>query len=55
MKLKDYRLLVTPTSNGKNDHRLKTVLEALEGEAALYKALQSGQLKSAGQFFKTKG
>jgi D-3-phosphoglycerate dehydrogenase len=32
MNLKDYRLLVTPTSYGKNDPRLKTELEALVGE-----------------------
>ena len=32
MNLKDYRLLVTPTSYGKNDVRLKTELEAQVGE-----------------------
>ncbi|MCX6056190.1 MAG: phosphoglycerate dehydrogenase [Chloroflexi bacterium] len=32
MNLKEYRLLVTPTSYGKNDSRLKTELEALVGE-----------------------
>ncbi len=32
MKLKDCRLLVTPTSYGKNDSRLKTELEAQVGE-----------------------
>jgi D-3-phosphoglycerate dehydrogenase len=32
MNLKDSRLLVTPTSYGKNDPRLKTELEALVGE-----------------------
>jgi len=32
MDLKDCRLLVTPTSYGKNDSRLKTELEALVGE-----------------------
>lgn len=32
MELKDCRLLVTPTSFGKNDPRLKTDLEALVGE-----------------------
>lgn len=32
MNLKDCRLLVTPTSYGKNDPRLKTELEALVGE-----------------------
>jgi D-3-phosphoglycerate dehydrogenase / 2-oxoglutarate reductase len=32
MDLKKARLLVTPTSYGKNDHRLKTELEALVGE-----------------------
>ncbi|HZW05237.1 MAG TPA: phosphoglycerate dehydrogenase [Anaerolineaceae bacterium] len=32
MELKDCRLLVTPTSFGKNDSRLKTDLEALVGE-----------------------
>jgi D-3-phosphoglycerate dehydrogenase len=32
MELKDCRLLVTPTSYGKNDSRLKTELEALVGE-----------------------
>jgi D-3-phosphoglycerate dehydrogenase len=33
MNLKDCRLLVTPTSYGKNDSRLKTELEAQVGEA----------------------
>jgi len=32
MNLKDCRLLVTPTSYGKNDARLKTELEAQVGE-----------------------
>lgn len=32
MDLKKSRLLVTPTSYGKNDPRLKTELEALVGE-----------------------
>ena len=32
MNLKDFRLLVTPTSYGKNDSRLKTELEAQFGE-----------------------
>ena len=32
MNLKEYRLLVTPTSYGKNDTRLKTELEAQVGE-----------------------
>ena len=32
MDLKKCRLLVTPTSYGKNDSRLKTELEALVGE-----------------------
>ena len=32
MNLKECRLLVTPTSYGKNDPRLKTELEALVGE-----------------------
>ncbi|MFH1524422.1 MAG: phosphoglycerate dehydrogenase [Chloroflexota bacterium] len=32
MNLKDYRVLVTPTSYGKNDPRLKTELEAQVGE-----------------------
>ncbi len=32
MNLKDCRLLVTPTSYGKNDPRLKTELEAQVGE-----------------------
>ena len=32
MSLKEYRILVTPTSYGKNDPRLKTELEAQVGE-----------------------
>jgi len=32
MALKDYRVLVTPTSYGKNDPRLKSELESLVGE-----------------------
>src|SRR4030042_4739475 len=32
MHLKECRLLITPTSYGKNDSRLKTELEALVGE-----------------------
>ena len=32
MNLKECRLLVTPTSYGKNDSRLKTELEAQVGE-----------------------
>jgi len=34
MNLKEYRLLVTPTSYGRNDSRLKSELEALVGEVA---------------------
>ena len=47
MNLKDCRLLVTPTSYGKNDQRLKTELEALVGEVVYNptgKPLTSDQL-----------
>ncbi|MFH1184854.1 MAG: phosphoglycerate dehydrogenase [Chloroflexota bacterium] len=47
MKLKECRLLVTPTSYGKNDSRLKTELEAQVGEVVYNptgKPLSSGEV-----------
>ena len=47
MNLKECRLLVTPTSYGKNDSRLKTELEALVGEVIYNptgKPLVSGEI-----------
>ena len=49
MDLKNCRLLVTPTSYGKNDQRLKAELEALAGEVIynpIGKPLPSAQVRA---------